>query len=202
MARASHGHARRYGSLVFQSLELLQNCLRLRAVVFAAADVLPAYDAVFVYDECGRNGDIASKQSIFVDDTFVRVVQDGERRPPFMGCRFRSFQVICADGENDCVTLLYRGVVVCQLDELNTAERSPERAVKDEYDVTVVPIRTQRVVFAARAWEREVGREVADIRSDGRLRRRHRSRGRRGCRNGSCGRRNGSRRWLSARFRS
>ena len=81
--------------------------------------------------------------------------------------RFRSFQVVSADGKNERVALLYRGVMVCQLDELSAAERSPERAVEDEHDVAVSTIRAQGIVVAARAWQREVGRKVADIRSDG-----------------------------------
>lgn len=48
-----------------------------------------------------------------------------------MGCRFRTFQVIGTDGENDSVALLYCVVIVCQLDELSAAERSPKGAVKD-----------------------------------------------------------------------
>ena len=81
--------------------------------------------------------------------------------------RFRSFQVVSADGKNERVALLYRGVMVCQLDELSAAERSPERAVEDEHDVAVSPVCAQGIVVAARAWQREIGREVADTRSDG-----------------------------------
>lgn len=58
-----------------------------------------------------------------------------------MGCRFRSRQIIGTDGENDGVVLLYRGIVVCQLDELNAAERSPERTVEDKDDIAMFPIR-------------------------------------------------------------
>ena len=81
-------------------------------------------------------------------------------------CHFRTRQVVGADGKNDGVLFLYLFVVICQLDELLAAERSPECSIEDEDDITVSLIRAQRIVFAARAWQREVGREVADIRSD------------------------------------
>ena len=187
--------------LAFQSLKLLQNCLRVRAVGLGVTDMFPANDAVLVDDECRRLGGVAVQDSVIVDNSFIRIEQDGEGRAPFIRRRFRAFQVVGADGENDCVAFFYRGVVVCQLDELSAAERSPECAVEDEYDVAVPPIRAQRVVFAARAWQREVGREVADIRSDGRLRQRCWGSGRRGRWNGSCGRRNGRRRWRRCRGR-
>jgi len=69
-----------------------------------------------------------------------------------MCCRLRSIQVIGTDGENDGVVLLDRGIVVCQLDELNSAERSPERAVEDEHNVAMSSIRAQGIVVAACAW--------------------------------------------------
>ena len=119
-----------------------------------------------------------------------------------MGCRFRSVQVVGADCEDDCVALLYRVVVVCQLDELSTAELSPECAVEDEDDVAVSPIRAQRIVFPARTRQREVGGKVADVRSDGRFGRGYRSRGGRGRRNGSCRWGNGCRCGLSRGLRS
>lgn len=58
-----------------------------------------------------------------------------------MRCLFRALKIIGADGENDGVAFLYRGVVVCQLYELSAAERSPKCAVEDEHDVAVPPIR-------------------------------------------------------------
>ena len=58
-----------------------------------------------------------------------------------MRCLFSALKIIGADGENDCVALLYRGVIVCQLDELPAADWSPESAVEDEHDVAVPPIR-------------------------------------------------------------
>ena len=115
----------------FQSLKFPQNGFRLWAVGLAFADVPPAYDTVLVDDEGGSIGDIAVKHAVIYDNALVGVVQDGEGRAPLMRRRFRAFQVIGADGENERVVLFYRGVMVCQLDELSAAERSPERAVED-----------------------------------------------------------------------
>ena len=50
----------------------------------------------------------------------------------------RSVQVVRADGENFGVVRRYGVVVAGQLDELATAERSPERAVEHEHDVLLV----------------------------------------------------------------
>ena len=117
--------------LAVQSLELLQHGIRRWPVGLAAANVLPAYDAVLVDDEGGSIGDFTVKQAIVFDDAYIRIVEDGERGTPFIRRRFRSFKIVCADGENDCVAFLYIVVVVCQLDELSAAERSPERSVED-----------------------------------------------------------------------
>ena len=187
--------------LALQRLKPLQNCLRIRSVGLGVADIFPANDAVLVNDECRRLGGVAVQDSVIADNALSRIVQDWEGSAPFIRRRFRAFQVVGANGENDRVAFLYRVVVVCQLDELCAAERSPECAVEDENDVAVPPIRAQRVVFAARAWQREVGRKIADIRADGRLRRWCWGGCRRGRWNGSCGRRNGRRRWQRCRNR-
>lgn len=81
--------------------------------------------------------------------------------------RFRSFQLIGADCEYECVVLFYFGIVVCQLDELSAAERSPECAIEDECDVAMPSICAQGIFIAARARQREVRRKIAHIRSDG-----------------------------------
>ena len=117
--------------LALQSLKPLQNCLRIRSVGLGVADIFPANDAVLVNDECRRLGGVAVQDSVIADDTFTRIVQDWEGSAPFIRRRFRAFQVVGADGENDRVAFLYRVVVVCQLDELRAAERSPECAVED-----------------------------------------------------------------------
>ena len=71
---------------------------------------------------------------------------------------FSPLQVVGAYREYYRVFLLYFCVVVCQLDELRAAERSPECAVEDEHDIAVSPICAQGIVVPARAWQREVWR--------------------------------------------
>ena len=145
-------------SSTLDSLQLLEDCLRIRAVV-CAAEVLPPDNAVLVDDEGGGLGDVViGKHSVVLDDASIRVVQDGEGSAPIVCRLFRALKIVGADGENDCVVLLYRSVMGCQLDELLAAERSPECAVEYEDDVTMSSICAQRIVVSARAWQREVRR--------------------------------------------
>lgn len=74
----------------------------------------------------------------------------------------RARQVVGADRQHDGVVRFYIGVLRCQLDELFTAEGSPECAVKDEDDVLIAAICTKIMIAAQSARQREIGRNVVD----------------------------------------
>ena len=131
-----------------QILKLLQNRLRLRAVV-GAAKILPSNDAVLVYNKCGRIGNLPIEHAVFFDNAHIGVVEYWERRTPTMSGFFCSLQVVGADCQDYGVKFLYLIVVVCQLDELSTAERSPECPVEDQNHVLFASERFKCVFSAA-----------------------------------------------------
>lgn len=133
-----------------------------RPIGLVAADVSPADGSVLVYYEGGRRGDVARADAVCVYDGLVRVVEYREGRSPVHSGFLRARQVVGADRQHYGVVRFYIGVLRCQLDELFTAEGSPECAVKDEDDVLVAAISAEIVVAAQRARQREIGRNVVD----------------------------------------
>ena len=77
-----------------------------------------------------------------------------------------SLEIVGADREDDGVLFLYLGVMVCQLDELSAAERSPECPVEDKHHILIASERFKGVFSAACARQRKAWREVADIGAD------------------------------------
>ena len=77
-----------------------------------------------------------------------------------------SLEIVGADREDDGVLFLYLVVMVCQLDELSAAERSPECPVEDQHHILIASERFKGVFSAACARQRKAWREVADIGAD------------------------------------
>lgn len=137
-----------------------------RPIGLAAADVAPANGSVLVYYKGGGRGDVARADAVCVYDGLVRVVEYRERRSPALRGFLRARQVVGADRQHNGVVRLYIGVLRCQLDELFTAEGSPECAVKDEDDVLIAAVGTEIMIAAQRARQREIGRNVVDCSAD------------------------------------
>ena len=64
-------------------------------------------------------------------------VDDRELRFEVRDCYVGAPQIICADGNDLGVERADALVVLCQLDELAAAERSPERSIEDQHGVTI-----------------------------------------------------------------
>ena len=137
-----------------------------RPICLVAADVAPADSSALVYYEGRRRSDIARADAVCVDDGLVRIVEYREGRTPALRGFLSARQVVGADRQNNGVVRLYIGVLRCQLDELFTAEGSPECAVKDEDDVLVAAVSTEIVIAAQRARQREIGRNIVDGSAD------------------------------------